>query len=70
MPREVQVDISPAVGAVVGVLLEPYMAFLEKLVAEGRITAAELEAVHAERRSLIPRLGELVQALLRDQQQR
>jgi hypothetical protein len=38
----IQIDMTPVVAAVVGVLSEPYNALLAKLQADGRITDAEL----------------------------
>jgi hypothetical protein len=61
------VDIDRVVGEVAGVLAEPYQEFLATLYAEGRISDDELQQVNREVRERGARLGKLVQARLREQ---
>ena len=61
------VDIDRIVGEVAGVLAEPYQEFLATLYAEGRISDDELQQVNREVRERGTRLGKLVQARLREQ---
>ena len=57
-------NVTPIVEAVFKVLVRPYHAFLAELVADGRITRAELDEVRDHARAQMPHLRDLVKAEL------
>lgn len=64
MPHEVQIDMSHIVGAVASVFVQPYVQFVEKLRAEGRVTKEEVAELQHELDRRVPRLAELTKQRL------
>jgi hypothetical protein len=57
---DIKIDLNPIVGAILSVFIEPYQDFVSDMHADGRITAAELEALDAALRDRRDRLADLV----------
>ncbi|MDQ3486864.1 MAG: hypothetical protein M3468_03905 [Acidobacteriota bacterium] len=67
MKDEVRVDLTPIVGGIASVLVEPFWEFIHKLQAEGKVSEAEVDQLEAAIRDRASRLFELVQTQLREQ---
>jgi hypothetical protein len=65
MVTEINIDMNPIVGAILAVMTEPYQEFVARRKAEGRITDAEISALHKAIVDRSERLADLVQSELR-----
>lgn len=63
---EIKVNLGRIVGAIAGVVMEPYTTFIASLHGAGRVTDDEMEELRVALADRLERLGELVQARLRE----
>ena len=65
MPNEVRVGMTPMVGAMMKVLVQPFWEFIERLREEGKVTDAEIEDLRNAILTRSERLHELTTEELR-----
>lgn len=53
-------DLSRILSLIISVLTDPYDQFIDKLHAEGRITAEEVQQLRLALKEQIPKLSELI----------